>query len=276
MTDLPPLPEGLSAPDVAVIGGSGFSSFLEPVAELDIETPHGRPAGPVTVGLAGARSVAFLPRHGPGHRFPAHRIPFRANLWALRSIGVRQILAPCAVGSLSVDLGPGALVVPDQLLDRTSDREHTYYGEGAVHVAFADPYCRYGRRTVLETAADAGQPVVDGATMAVVNGPRFSTRAESRQLAVAGATLVNMTGMPEASLARELALCYTSIALVTDRDAGIDEGSGVTQAEVFEIFAAHTETLKALLADAAARLPSSRRCACPNALDGMRLPWDLP
>ena len=270
------LPRGLPAPDVAVLGGSGFYSFLDPVATLSLETPYGEPAGPVTVGVVDGRSIAFLARHGPGHRFPAHQVPYRANMWALRSIGVRQVLAPCAVGSLKVELGPGALVVPDQVLDRTRSRERSYYDEGAVHVPFADPYCPVGRKAVLDGAARSGWSAIPDGTTAVIEGPRFSSRAESRELAAAGATLVNMTGMPEAALARELALCYTSVALVTDRDAGVDEGAGVTMAEVFALFAEHTDRLKSLLADVVTTLPATRTCPCPSALDGIDLPVELP
>jgi 5'-methylthioadenosine phosphorylase len=267
---------GLPAPDVAVLGGSGFYSFLEPVATLSLETPYGEPAGPVTVGVVDGRSVAFLARHGPGHRFPAHQVPYRANMWALRSLGVRQVLAPCAVGSLEVELGPGSLVVPDQVLDRTRARERSYYDEGAVHVPFADPYCPVGRKAVLDGAAHNGWSAIPDGTMAVIEGPRFSSRAESRELAAAGATLVNMTGMPEAALARELALCYTSVALVTDRDAGVDDGAGVTMAEVFALFAEHTDRLKNLLAHVVTTLPATRSCPCPSALDGIDLPVELP
>ena len=180
--------------------------------------------------------MAFLPRHGRDHRYPPHRIPYRANLWALRSLGVRQILAPCAVGGLRPELGPGTFVVPDQLIDRTSGRAQTYYDRGAVHVSFADPYCPTGRRTLLGAAAGRDVAAVDGGTMVVVEGPRFSTRAESRWYAAMGGSVVNMTGHPEAVLARELALCYTSIALVTDLDAGVESGESVTQEEVFRVF----------------------------------------
>jgi 5'-methylthioadenosine phosphorylase len=270
------LPAGVPPPDVAVLGGSGFYSFLDPVATLELKTPYGPPAGPVTIGVVGGRSMAFLARHGPGHRFPAHQVPYRANMWALRSVGVRQVLAPCAVGSLKVELGPGALVVPDQVLDRTRARERSYYDEGAVHVPFADPYCSVGREAVLDGAARSGWQATPDGTMAVIEGPRFSSRAESRELAATGATVVNMTGMPEAALARELALCYTSVALVTDRDAGVDGGAGVTQAEVFALFAEHTVRLKTLLAEVAATLPTTRTCPCPSALDGIDLPVELP
>src|SRR5256885_6267191 len=144
--------------EIGVIGGSGFYSFLDDVEEVEVDTPYGPPSEPVAIGaLPGAgRRVAFIPRHGRDHRFPPHRIPYRANLWALRSLGVRQIVAPSAVGSLDPKYGPGTLVVPDQLIDRTSGRAQTYYDEGAVHVSFADPYCPAGRRAALAAAGAPG------------------------------------------------------------------------------------------------------------------------
>jgi 5'-methylthioadenosine phosphorylase len=219
--------------DVGVIGGSGLYSLVDDAHEVDVDTPFGRPSDAVTVGRVGDRQVAFLPRHGRDHRHPPHAIPYRANLWALRSLGVRQIVAPCAVGSLRPELGPGTFVVPDQLVDRTAGRVQTFYDQGAVHVPFADPYCPAGRAAVVEQARAAGLDPVDGGTMVVVDGPRFSTRAESRWYAAQGWSLVNMTGHPEAVLARELALCFTAVALVTDLDAGVavgrhgDAGGGV-------------------------------------------------
>src|SRR3954447_3881770 len=262
------------AAEIGVIGGSGLYALLDGATEHEVSTPHGAPSDPITVAEVGGRRVAFLPRHGRDHRFPPHRIPYRANLWALRSLGVRQILAPCAVGGLRPELGPGTLVVPDQLIDRTSGREQTFYDTGAVHVSFADPYCPQGRATVLEAAG--GLTPVDGGTMVVIEGPRFSTRAESRWFAAIGGAIVNMTGHPEAVLARELALCYTTIALVTDLDAGVEGEHGVTQEEVFQVFADNTERLRGVLLDAVTRLPAERNCPCAHALDGIKLPIDLP
>ncbi|WP_249714261.1 S-methyl-5'-thioadenosine phosphorylase [Rhizomonospora bruguierae] len=262
--------------EIGVIGGSGLYSLLEQSGEYRVATPYGEPSDPVTVAEVAGRRVAFLPRHGRDHRFPPHKIPYRANLWALRSLGVRQILAPCAVGGLRPELNPGAFVVPDQLIDRTSGRQQTYYDVDAVHVPFADPYCPAGRRTVLATAARQNLRVTDGGTMVVVEGPRFSTRAESRWFAAAGGTVINMTGHPEAVLARELALCYTSIALVTDLDAGVEGGSGVTQDEVFRVFAEHTTIMRELLLTALGALPAERECPCVHALDGLKLPINLP
>jgi 5'-methylthioadenosine phosphorylase len=260
-----------------VIGGSGLYALLDGAAEHEVDTPYGPPSDRVTVAEVGGRRVAFLPRHGRGHRFPPHRIPYRANLWALRSLGVRQVLAPCAVGGLRPELGPGAFVVPDQLIDRTSGRVQTFFDDGAVHVSFADPYCPQGRATAVAAAARHGVTATDGGTMVVVEGPRFSTRAESRWFTAIGGAVVNMTGHPEAVLARELALCYTAIALVTDLDAGVEGGRPVTHEEVFRVFGENTEVLRKVLLDAVAALPAERDgCPCAHALDGLTLPFDLP
>jgi 5'-methylthioadenosine phosphorylase len=266
----------LTSADIGVVGGSGLYALLDDPREVDVDTPFGRPSDPITVGQVGNRSLAFLPRHGKDHRLPPHRIPYRANLWALRSLGVRQVLAPCAVGGLRVELGPGSFVVPDQLVDRTAGRSQTFYDDGAVHVPFADPYCPAGRRTVLAEASAAGVDAVDGGTMVVIEGPRFSSRAESQWYAAQGWSVVNMTGYPEAALARELALCFTAIALVTDLDAGVDVGDTVTQEEVFRVFAENTERMRDLVLRTAVALDLDRPCACANALDGIRLPFELP
>ncbi|MFB9239773.1 S-methyl-5'-thioadenosine phosphorylase [Plantactinospora siamensis] len=262
--------------ELAVIGGSGLYALLDDVRERPVDTPYGSPSDPVMLAEIGGRRIAFLPRHGRDHRYPPHRIPYRANLWALRSLGVRQILAPCAVGGLRPELGPGTFVLPDQLVDRTSGRAQTYYDRGAVHVPFADPYCPVGRRTVRETADAQAVSVRDGGTMVVVEGPRFSTRAESAWYAGMGGSVVNMTGHPEAVLARELALCYTAIALVTDYDAGVQAGEGVTQEDVFKVFAENIATLRDLLLRAIVALPEERDCPCSHSLDGIVLPIELP
>jgi len=260
--------------DVGVIGGSGLYALLQDATQHEVSTPYGQPSDPITIAEVGGRKVAFLPRHGRDHRYPPHKIPYRANLWALRSLGVRQIIAPCAVGGLRPELGPGTFVVPDQLIDRTTGRTQTYYDAGAVHVNFADPYCPVGRATILTAARDLAP--VDGGTMVVIEGPRFSTRAESRWFTGIGGAIVNMTGHPEAVLARELALCYSSIALVTDLDAGVEGDHGVTQEEVFKVFADNTEKLREVLLAAVAALPVTRTCPCPHAFDGIKLPLDLP
>ena len=256
--------------EIGVLGGSGLYALLEDARSVEVDTPYGAPSAPVVIGEVQGRAVAFLPRHGRSHEHPPHRIPYRANLWALRSLGVRQVLAPCAVGGLRPELGPGSLVVMDQLVDRTSGRVQTYYDRGAVHVPFADPYCPTGRAVVLRAAHAAGWRVTDGGTLVVVEGPRFSTRAESRWFSAQGWSVVGMTGHPEAVLARELALCYTAVALVTDLDAGVEGGESVTQAEVLRVFGDNTARLRELLLGVAAELPASREaCSCAHALDGL-------
>ena len=261
---------------IGVIGGSGLYALLDGAREVAVDTPYGPPSDPLVLGRIGEREVAFVPRHGSDHRFPPHRIPYRANLWALRSLGVRQVLAPCAVGALQPTLGPGALVVPDQLVDRTSGRPQTFHETGAVHVPFAEPYCPTGRRVAVTRARVHDWDVTDGGTMVVVEGPRFSTRAESQWFAAQGWSLVNMTGHPECVLARELALCYTSVALVTDLDAGIDGGDHVTQAEVFRVFGENTARLRTLLHDLVEALPVEQDCSCGAALDGIDHDLVLP
>src|SRR6478672_5907693 len=175
MTDAPS-----ARADLGVIGGSGFYEFLSEAERVAVSTPFGDPSDELVIGELEGRRVAFIARHGQGHRFPPHRVNYRANLWALRSVGVRQVLAPCAVGSLRPELGPGTIVVPDQLVDRTWGREHTVYaGEGpVVHVSFADPYCPRGRSVAAGAAQNAGLEVTDGGTLVVINGPRFSSKAE--------------------------------------------------------------------------------------------------
>jgi 5'-methylthioadenosine phosphorylase len=258
--------------DIGVIGGSGLYALLDDAEVHVVDTPYGPTSDPVTVARVGDRPIAFLPRHGRDHRYPPHKIPYRANLWALRAIGVRQILAPCAVGGLRADLGPGTFVLPDQLIDRTSGRIQTFYDTAAVHVNFADPYCPTGRAAVQSTASATGLELVDGGTMVVIEGPRFSTRAESRSYAEQGATVINMTGQPEAVLARELALCYTTIALVTDYDAGIEGDHGVTQEEVFRVFGENSARMRTLLLAVIAALPTPTECRCQHALDGLPVP----
>jgi 5'-methylthioadenosine phosphorylase len=257
--------------EIGVIGGSGFYAFLDDAEEHRVGTPYGDPSDPLVIGTVGGRSVAFLPRHGRDHRFPPHKINYRANVWALRSVGVSQILAPCAVGSLRRDVPPGALVVVDQLVDRTSGRAQTFYdGPRVVHVSMADPYCPTGRQLAVEAARSRDFDTHDGGTLVVVEGPRFSTRAESRWYAGAGWSVIGMTAHPEAALARELALCCTTLALVTDYDVGVeDHDEPVTQEEVLRVFGANVARLRELLFDLIPRLPRERECPCASALEGI-------
>ncbi|MBI3216133.1 MAG: S-methyl-5'-thioadenosine phosphorylase [Mycobacterium sp.] len=257
---------------LGVIGGSGFYSFFSSDARsVSLDTPYGAPSAAITVGVVGDHEVAFLPRHGLNHEFSPHTVPYRANMWALRALGVRRVFGPCAVGSLTPALGPGAMVVPDQLVDRTSGREATYFDSGGIHVSFADPYCPQLR------AAAAGLPgVVDNGTMVVIEGPRFSTRAESQWYARQGFTLINMTGYPEAVLARELEMCYAAIALVTDLDAGVEHGAGVKAVDVFAEFEKNLVPFKKLVREAIDQVPVERDCAHCQPHDGVQLPLTLP
>jgi 5'-methylthioadenosine phosphorylase len=252
--------------ELAVIGGSGFYSLLDQAVEVDARTPYGEPSSPLTVGEIDGRRVAFLPRHGTRHQWPPHRVNYRANMWALRELGVRRVIGPCAVGSLRPDLHPGDIVVLDQLVDRTSGRADTYLdGPEVSHVSFADPYCPELSSVLFSAACALGLRVHRSGTVVVVQGPRFSTRAESRWFRAAGWDVVNMTQYPEAYLARELGLCYSGVALVTDYDTGVDNDSSigpVTMEAVLAVLAANVETTKQVLATALGQIPHQRGCGC--------------
>jgi len=259
----------LSAP-VAIIGGSGFYDLFDPAADnfvglVAAQTPFGEPSAPISIAEIAGLNVAFLPRHGLRHEYPPHSVPYRANIHALAELGVKRILAPCASGSMNIDLAPGSLVVPDQLIDQTKNRPQTFYDmfDGQTHHAkFAEPYCAPLRESILKSAADSGWTATDGATMVVIDGPRFSTRAESRFYEGQGWDLVNMTGHPEAVLAREKGICYATLALVTNYSGNLTTGAGVSDAEVFEFFAANIERLRKVLLTAVepARLPIASGC----------------
>lgn len=257
---------------IGVIGGSGFYSFFGPDSRsVAVDTPYGSPSAAITIGSVGGHEVAFLPRHGARHEHSAHTVPYRANMWALRSLGVRRVFAPCAVGSLTPGLGPGAIVIPDQLVDRTNGRADTYFDSGAVHVEFADPYCPALRGALTDLPG-----VNDGGAMVVIQGPRFSTRAESRWFASAGFRLINMTGYPEAVLARELEICYAAIALVTDLDAGIEPGDGVRTVDVMAQFEKNLGRVRDVLSAAIARVSAERACQHCLSHAGVALPFELP
>jgi 5'-methylthioadenosine phosphorylase len=235
---------------IGVFGGSGFYEFLDDVEEVKIDTPFGAPSAALRVGEIEGKRVAFMPRHGDKHQFPPHRVNFRANVWAMREAGVRRILGPCACGSLQPDLHPGTFVVCDQFVDRTSGRADTFYDDRTVHASAADPYCPDLRHILVQAARDLDIPVVDGGTVVVIQGPRFSTRAESRWFSSAGWQVVNMTQYPEAWLARELELCYATVGLVTDYDAGLEgmpHVEPVSAEAAFRVFAENLATLRHLL-----------------------------
>ena len=258
--------------DVGIFGGSGLYSLLDDVETVEIETPYGAPSAPVAIAEVGGRRVAFLPRHGLHHELPPHRIPYRANLWAMRELGVRRIVGPCASGALRADLELGEFVVCDQFVDRTSGRADTFYdGPQTTHVSAADPYCPELRRLLLDTAAELSIPVRDGGTVAVIQGPRFSTRAESRWLRELGGDVVNMTAYPECHLARELELCYATIAMVTDYDAGAEGHEPVTADRVVQVFQENNERLRELLFAVIPRIGPQPEDVCSTALRGARI-----
>ncbi len=254
--------------DVGVLGGSGFYRFLDEVTEVTVDTPFGPTAAPIAIGLVGDRRVAFLPRHGADHEFPPHRVPYRANIWALHALGVTNVFGPCASGSLQAPVAPGSFVVPDQLVDRTTGRPDTFFdGPDAHHVDFGDPYDAELRQVAVAACRAESVEVHDGGTVVVVQGPRFSTRAESKWFGAQGWEAINMTQHPEAVLCREAGLRYAAIALITDYDAGL-EGSDiapVTEAEVFAFFEANVDHVRRVLFRAiAADLPTERLAAGPG------------
>lgn len=260
--------------DIGVFGGSGLYALLDDVTEVVVETPYGPPAAPVHIGRLGDRRVAFLPRHGIDHAYPPHRINYRANVWAMRELGVTRLLAPCASGSLQPEIEPGDFVVCDQLVDRTSGRSQTYFdGPGANHVSFADPYCPELRAVAVDAGRAEGITVHETGTVVVIEGPRFSTRAESNWYRSAGWQVINMTQYPEAYLARELGICYASIALITDYDVGVEGIDGiepVTQDQVFAFFENNVDRVRGLLFRAIEAVPATRACGCaagPNGID---------
>jgi 5'-methylthioadenosine phosphorylase len=257
--------------EIGVFGGSGFYSFLENTEEIVVDTPYGKPSAPVTIGEVGGRSVAFIPRHGVHHEFPPHRVPYKANVWAMKDLGVTRVIGPNACGSLQEDVKPGDFVICDQLVDRTRDRPNTFYdGPITTHISFADPYCPTMREVTLSKGRDLAIPMRDGGTVVVIEGPRFSTRAESTWFKSAGWEVINMTQYPEAVLARELELCYANISLITDYDVGVEGVPPVTHEEVVRVFNENNEKLRELLFAVIPALPSEHTCPCATALDGAR------
>ena len=252
--------------DIGVFGGSGFYSFLDEVEEVTVNTPYGEPSDSFKLARIGDKTVAFLPRHGTKHSVPPHMINYRANLWAMRELGVKQILAPGAVGSLQPHIKPGEFVICDQFANRTWGREDTFFTGPAVnHITAADPYCFRLRTAIQRTASELAIPVHKEGTMVVINGPRFSTRAESREYSSYGWHVVGMTGYPEGILARELGICYANISLVTDFDAGLEGREDippVTQEAVMQVFAQNVGNVKRLLFSVIEGLDLSKPFAC--------------
>lgn len=251
--------------DVGVFGGTGLYELLDDAEEVRLDTPHGAPSAPLVVGEVEGRRVAFLPRHGVDHRFPPHRINYRANIDAMRQAGVGAIFGPCASGSLQPAVRPGHFVITDQFVDRTWGREDTFWDEGEpVHVPLAHPYDERLRRVAIDACRAEGVVVHETGTVVVVQGPRFSTKAESRWFSGQGWEVVNMTQHPEVTLANEAGIPYAAIALITDYDAGLEDTpdvSPVTQEEVFGFFRRNLAVVRRVLFRAIAALPDD---LCPT------------
>ncbi len=237
--------------DIGVFGGSGLYSLMDDVEEVAIDTPYGPPSDKLAIGLLKGKKVAFLPRHGKDHSIPPHKINYRANLWAMKELGVKKIIGPCAAGSLIPEFKPGDFVVVDQFINATSGRADTFFdGPNVTHVSAADPYCESLRALAFQKGREMGISIHDKGTIVVVNGPRFSTRAESRYFSMIGGQVINMTQYPEGYLAKELGICYVNIAMITDYDAGLEGRDDIPPVEheaVLEVFAANIDKLKQLI-----------------------------
>lgn len=258
--------------EIGVFGGSGFYSLLERPQEQWIETPYGAPSDTVHLGEIAGRRVAFLPRHGHDHRYPPHAINYRANVYAMKSLGVKWIVGPTASGSLEPEYKPGSMVVCDQFVDRTWGRSDTFYdGPRTTHVSVADPYCPTLRPIAISALRSLGIETHERGTVVVIQGPRFSTRAESKWFQGQGWEVINMTQYPECYLARELEMCYVNISLITDYDVGLEGMPPVSHVEVIEIFKKNNERVKEAIGKIVAAIPVGADCGCQHALDTARL-----
>ncbi|MBZ0187254.1 MAG: S-methyl-5'-thioadenosine phosphorylase [Candidatus Obscuribacterales bacterium] len=261
--------------EVGVFGGSGFYKLLENYEEKTVETPYGPTSGRIAIGTLAGKKVAFMPRHGADHQYPPHRINYRANVWAMKSLGVTRLIAPCAAGSLQKDVKPGDFVVCDQFVDRTSARKDTFYdGPVTTHVSAADPYCKELRGLTVKAGKDSGITMHDKGTVVVIQGPRFSTRSESAWFSSQGWEVINMTQYPEVHLAREVELCVVNISLITDYDCGLEGNvDPVSHSEVVKVFAENNSKLLTLLTKLISSIPAKRteKCNCAETLKGARL-----
>ena len=260
--------------EIGIFGGSGFYDFAEGnVEEVEIETPYGPPSGPVALMTVAGRKVAFLPRHGKHHTLPPHRVPYRANLWAFKHLGVTRVLAPSAVGSLQAGIAPGDFVINDQFVDRTAGRADTFFdGPEVVHVSSADCYCPQMRQLAIDSAAQNSVTVHETGTVVVIQGPRFSSKAESRWFTQMGWNIVSMTQYPEVILAREMELCYATLSLVTDYDAGLVSDTAAVQAhDVLEVLVQNTANAKRVLKTMLEAMPAERDCSCGESLKYARM-----
>ncbi len=258
--------------DVGVFGGSGFYNFLEIEDEVFIPTIYGNPSDKIVIGNLEGVKVAFLPRHAKNHSIPPHMINYRANIWAMKELGVKQIFSPCAAGSLQPWIKPGDFVICDQFIDRTNCRKDTFYdGPSTTHISTAEPYCPELRKIVIDAAEELNITCHEKGTVVVIQGPRFSTKAESKWYSSQGWEVINMTQYPEVTLARELEICFVNISLITDYDAGLENDPNikpVSTNDVVKIFHENNEKLRKLLFKAIPNVPKIRNCVCANALKG--------
>jgi 5'-methylthioadenosine phosphorylase len=261
----------MSQPQViGVIGGSGLYEIegLTNIERVGLSTPFGDPSDEYVVGQLGGRRCVFLPRHGRGHRVLPHEINFRANVHGMKQLGVQWILSVSAVGSMKEEIHPGDIVVPDQFIDRTKARPASFFGEGvAGHVGFADPVCTDLAAHVYAAAKEAGAKVHQGGTYVVIDGPMFSTRAESNVYRSWGASVIGMTNLPEAKLAREAEICYSTIALSTDYDCWHESEEDVSVEAVLAVIRKNVELAKRIVKGAIERIPERRACGCVNAAE---------
>ena len=253
---------------VGVIGGSGFYELLQDAREVTLQTPFGDPSDSYFLGDMDGVAVAFLPRHARGHRILPGEVNYRANIWGMKALGVHSVLSASAVGSLREQLKPLDVVVPDQLFDRTKARPSTFFGEGVVvHMGFADPFCPFVSKRIVEAGHAAGATVHQGGTYVCIEGPQFSTRAESRVYRQLGFDVIGMTNLQEAKLAREAELCYATMAMVTDYDVWYEGEEDVTLETVLENVRRNVETAQAIVRRAVAALDVPRDCACRHAVE---------
>ena len=258
---------------IGIFGGSGFYSLFTDAEERLIETPYGAPSDKVVIGTIAGKKVAFMPRHGSNHQYPPHMINYRANVWAMKSIGVERLISPCAAGSLVKEAAPGDFVICDQYVDRTSARKDTFYdGPIATHESAAEPYCPQLREIAVEAGKANLLKMHARGTVVVRQGPRFSTTAESKWFSNQGWTVVNMSQYPEAHLARELSMCVVNISLVTDYDSGlVGQVEPVSHAQVVAVFNSNLGKLKKMLGTFIENIPQQRKCSCANTLQNSRV-----
>jgi len=255
--------------EIGIFGGSGFYKLLEGAKGIEIETEYGKPSDRITIGKYEEKTIAFLPRHGKNHEFGPKQINYRANIAAFKKLGVERIIAPCTAGSLTPKIKPGDFVILDQFVDRTWGRADSFFEEKVVHISAADPYCPELREVAYKTAKKLGIRVHQKGTVVVINGPRFSSRAESRWFSSQGFEVINMTQYPEVILAREMGICYCGIALITDYDVGLEGMEDiypVTAKEVMRVFKDNNERVKRLIFEIIKNIPKERHCECGEAL----------